>query len=427
MNNLKIIAITLLSFMLLSCIPAAPPVDISAIYQASSAPQSSSTRRSSSTSRTRRSGGCQTRACEDICEDIYEDGDEGDGVIDRCLKLSERTLYTFETIIDYLAEPTLGNVRTVKEEYLNEFEDLLDVSQYPWVDIAEHVNRSEAEALLVFIASSESVTEVLNNAARNYEGYDKYEGVKELLDQVAGGGRDRCTRYEQAFCDVGISGNQTFYSISYSEKNTLASTMIVDLIASCNPNMFSPQDALTTAIANAVNVKAVTDAFNAIDNALLEAESLVNAANYNAAYAATRTLISNVVTVLVDAEMATDTAKTAVTDADDADYNTATIDAAIANSIADDTRKAVTATRKAVTAAKDVVNAVKAVTTDAAIAADNNAIANKILEYATDADDAATAADNAVRTLQGAIRRNAANNIPAVNARDAAEKICSRY
>ncbi len=228
---------------IVSCVAQQPTLDVSDIIAASSSRDEDyrdrDTRRKSTNRSRSRSSECKTDDCEEICEDIYEDGDDGDGVIERCLELSRKVIDTFETIMEYLYDPTLGNVRTVKEEYLDEFWDLVNVSLYPWIDIAEHASKDEAKALLTFVASSDEIAKALNDASGNYEGYEKYEGVKELLKQVTSSTSSTCAgateicscdRLLNGFCKVQISGNETFKSIVTAERNKHSRDVMINII-----------------------------------------------------------------------------------------------------------------------------------------------------------------------------------------------------
>ena len=159
----------------------------------------------------RRGGDCTADTCEDICEDIYED-DDGDGVIERCLELSKRTLDKFEILIDYLEEPTLSNLRTVRLEYSDEFADMLYVSLAPWVEVTDRIGRTDAESFLTFIAANKEIAKAIEDAQRNYEGHDRYEGFINLLKEV-GSDSNRCFEYRSALCDKGISGDWRFQDI----------------------------------------------------------------------------------------------------------------------------------------------------------------------------------------------------------------------
>ncbi len=259
MKIFKIVTTIIIGFIFLSCIQGRRPVDFSTIFAASTGESSAKTSKRRSSSKRVRSSCVDDEDCEDICEDIYDDDDDdGDGVIERCLKLSKKTIGHFDTIIDYLSDPTLRNVRTVKEEYSDEFEDLINVSLSPWIDVADSVSPTEAEALLTFIASSDVIASALKKGSRNYEGYDKYEGIKELLTEArgsvnaeisrAGGGGDtstytivtpsKCNTFYYALCELGISGSDTFSEIAVTEENTHA-TSIRDsiLLAACDTDI----------------------------------------------------------------------------------------------------------------------------------------------------------------------------------------------
>ena len=227
--------LTLLGWTLIfsSCISAVRPssLNLSDIIQASTLDDNRSSSGSrNNRRRTGKAGDCTKDTCEDICEDIYENikEDEDDGVIERCLELNKKSLDSFETIIDYLSEPTLQNVRTVKDEYEDEFADMVDVSLFPWVDVTEKASRREAEALLIFVASESEIALALETAQYNYEGYDRYEGISELVEKIASG--NDCDKHAKAFCEAVISGNDRFIDIVREERNSVAENMGIYLI-----------------------------------------------------------------------------------------------------------------------------------------------------------------------------------------------------
>ena len=89
---------------------------------------------------------------------------------------------------------------------------MLYVSLAPWVEVTDRIGRTDAESFLTFIAANKEIAKAIEDAQRNYEGHDRYEGFINLLKEV-GSDSNRCFEYRSALCDKGISGDWRFQDI----------------------------------------------------------------------------------------------------------------------------------------------------------------------------------------------------------------------
>ena len=184
-----------------------------------------------------RRGDCGDHSdCEDICEDVYEEGsddDENDGRIEKCLELPYAVAVSFEDIVEALEDPAYSVLKNIDER---DFLDFLDVSLDPWVEFIRGMRSSEAKNLLRWIASEQRVAESIVRAHRNFEDFDRYEGVYKLLQDVALDDRPgdiderECAEICSAVFTVSIGGNRSFSDIVIEVRNRPAVCIALNLI-----------------------------------------------------------------------------------------------------------------------------------------------------------------------------------------------------
>ncbi len=167
------------------------------------------------------------RDCENMCEDVYDDGDEEDeGKVEACLEVNYKTAIQFKDILEALRDPSDSKLRNIEHRAFSKF---LDVSVAPWVEEAvDRASRSDAEILLTWIAKERNVANAIVSAYSNYETeFDLYEGVEELLGEI------RSVSSCSGFCgsvNKGIVGNRlSFWDIADQENNSYAKHIICEI------------------------------------------------------------------------------------------------------------------------------------------------------------------------------------------------------
>ena len=151
-------------------------------YSKSDDVRSSSSSSSSRSSQRNRSGRCEDdKECRRICYRIYDEDGENEAVARLCEKLSASTVYDFVDIVDALEDPYDYPLDAIEED---SFEEFLDLSRKPWVDIAKGISRYEyKEEIFTWMAKNPDIIDIFINVQKNREvGLDRYEGVKEILD-----------------------------------------------------------------------------------------------------------------------------------------------------------------------------------------------------------------------------------------------------
>ena len=197
-------------------------------------------RRDRQRSENQRRGDCRDFSdCEDICEDVYEEGsddDENDGRIEKCLELPYTVAISFEDIVEALEDPAYSVLKNIDE---NDFLEFLDISLDPWVEFIKRMRRSDAEILLRWIASEQRVAQSIVRAHNNFEDFNNYEGVYKLLQDVALSDRPydtiderNCAEMCSAIFASSIGGNRSFYDIVEEIQNSSGEEIARSLIES---------------------------------------------------------------------------------------------------------------------------------------------------------------------------------------------------
>ena len=142
--------------------------------------------------------------CYDICEDIFnpDDDSENEGKVKACARTNKKYVLQFEDINEAFEDPEhISELELIDE---SAFTVMMDISASPWIEMTESAQTREAKILLVWIAKNKQIAKAINEAQDNYEEYDSYEGVKNLLNQVyddtgdrwsSSSDQDKCKRY----------------------------------------------------------------------------------------------------------------------------------------------------------------------------------------------------------------------------------------
>ena len=166
--------------------------------------------------------------CYDICEDVFDpdDEDRNEGKVRACANVSKQYVIQFEDIVEYLEDPEhISELDNIDERA---FDIMMEISAAPWIDVTETANKDEAKILLTWVAKNKRAAESIVESQKNYEGYDKYEGVKELLERVSDVSGDICEKWKDGL-EEDISGNNSFIDILKSENNRHARTICIKI------------------------------------------------------------------------------------------------------------------------------------------------------------------------------------------------------
>ena len=175
----------------------------------------------------------EDRDCEDICEDVYNDGGdrENEGKVEKCLEMSYKRIVTFQDILDIIEEPYYADLTNIEAR---DFEAFLEVSVAPWVEKTKRLNNSEAEVLLRWIALESKVASSIESAYKNFEDYDLYEGVQKLFEEIAPSlasytpgdspsalerAERRCAEFCSAMSKKSLAQGQSFWDIADDVNN----------------------------------------------------------------------------------------------------------------------------------------------------------------------------------------------------------------
>ncbi len=175
--------------------------------------------------------------CYDICEDIFnpDDDSENEGKVKACARTNKKYVLQFEDINEAFEDPEhISELELIDE---SAFTVMMDISASPWIEMTESAQTREAKILLVWIAKNKQIAKAINEAQDNYEEYDSYEGVKNLLKQVAESSTNNsCEKLLKGLGNVGgvsgvtLSGSKSFIEIYQKEDNAEAEK-ICDQIA----------------------------------------------------------------------------------------------------------------------------------------------------------------------------------------------------
>lgn len=156
--------------------------------------------------------------CEEICEEVYDESrdEENDGNVDACVELRYDRVIQFEYIMDALEDPFESKLKNIDDD---DFFEFLEISVEPWVrSTKESVSNSEAEALLVWVAREDDISNALTRAYQNYEkDFDKFEGVTNLFEEIAphfttcSDDNKDCAEIFHAITEVAIVGSQSSF------------------------------------------------------------------------------------------------------------------------------------------------------------------------------------------------------------------------
>ena len=149
--------------------------------------------------------------CYDICEDIFnpDDDSENEGKVKACARTNKKYVLQFEDINEAFEDPEhISELELIDE---SAFTVMMDISASPWIEMTESAQTREAKILLVWIAKNKQIAKAINEAQDNYEEYDSYEGVKNLLEQVAPNNLKWRTVWKCRIYFIGL-GAQVLYS-----------------------------------------------------------------------------------------------------------------------------------------------------------------------------------------------------------------------
>ena len=162
----------------------------------------------------------ESRNCEDICFDLYNDSL---GAQDECVKLKKEAVDDLDAIAGMLADPEISELKTIPHKI---FEVFLGLSVEPWVRALRKADREEAGVILAWIAQTKNISAVIleYGSTGGYSGFKSYEGLKELLRAVSREGSTDCGQYKSGFeveinnsgfsvCEIAVrEGNTKLYN-----------------------------------------------------------------------------------------------------------------------------------------------------------------------------------------------------------------------
>ncbi len=166
-----------------------------------------------------RRGRCEdNRECVNICEDIYEEDypddedEDGEERVNTCIESGYNIVADhFERIYEILDSPSSSGLRNIEVKAFDEF---LEISVKPWIELMKKASKSEAKAVLAWIAKDTKVSSAIEDAYKDsYENVDKYEGVAELFAELEGGSGNNCSKFCSRVSGVNILGKFSFWAL----------------------------------------------------------------------------------------------------------------------------------------------------------------------------------------------------------------------
>ena len=167
--------------------------------------------------------------CDDTCTNIYNsDGkDENQGRVDRCLELRYATVNELEVILELLEEPYYSSLKNIKNK---DFEDFLEVSVGPWVKSTKAFDRKESEDVLRWIATESGIAKAIVDAYKEYEDFNTYEGVYNMIKDVGNSKKKACDRVCNGIVTAKVGGGKSFWSILKAVSNSSAEDIACEVM-----------------------------------------------------------------------------------------------------------------------------------------------------------------------------------------------------
>ena len=161
-----------------------------------------------------------SKTCFRVCRNMFQD----DAEIDICAELKEGMVFEMEEVIEILEKDlNYPALRRVEEDA---FEEIMEISTDPWVNLTDNVDQDEAESLLTWIAANDDIAEIIKKYDKtgNYKNKDFYEGFHKLMKEVSKS--KGCSLYGNFATDK-ISGNRTFCQIAKDPDNNNTTAMSI--------------------------------------------------------------------------------------------------------------------------------------------------------------------------------------------------------